>query len=96
MICECKITGLCVCRFSKVREAFDSFAGDDLCVGPNQVEKLLGKLRFPAPCSREDIEECVNYLADGRTDSSEPRMMAVPFEKWYRGYYNEYEEDDEL
>ena len=95
--CYCKSAGLCVCYWSFIRNKFDLATGDDGMIGPNQVQLLLEKLRDPAPVEVEDVEECLVALA-GHTDyeMTTPRIGAMAFEKWYRIYFDEYEEDEKL
>lgn len=97
-ICDCRISGLCVCSWSKVRAAFDKLIDEDKCIGPNQVRELLRALRAPYPVENADVEDCLLNLAEGREDEYSPRIGAVPFEKWYRKYYDEQkggDDDDE-
>ena len=84
---------MCVCYWSPIRARFDAFASpDDGCIGPNQIRELLIALRSPAPIEVEDVEECFIVLADGSDGSqTTPRIKPVPFEAWYRKYYDEFE-----
>jgi hypothetical protein len=93
-MCYCKASGKCVCYWSVIRSKFDLIAGEDGCIMPKQIRKLLVNLRAPAPVEVEDVDECLVELAQGVAgDSEEPRVPAVPFEKWYRIYYDEFEDD---
>ena len=61
---------------------------------PKDMRKLLVSLRSPAPVEIEDVEECLIALAEGRPlESEEPRIGAMDFEKWYRQYFDEFEEE---
>ena len=54
---------------------------------------LIG-LRNPAPVEMEDVEECLVELAESSPpDADLPRIAAVPFEKWYRHHFDEFEDD---
>lgn len=92
--CDCHGTSYCICSFSRVREQFDKIVGDDGCIGPRQLRKLIQGLRHPVPVDREDIEEAVSSLGDGNGDSDYPRIKPVPFENWYRRFFDEYEDLD--
>lgn len=94
-ICECRRSGMCVCSWSRIRDAFDGFAGLDQNIGPNQIRPLLQQLRSPTPVAREEIEECCAILADGDDTTETPRIKPVVFEKWYRLFYSEFEDDDD-
>jgi len=92
--CFCKMSGMCVCYWSVIRSKFDLTADEDGCIVPNQISKLLRNLRAPAPIEVEDIEEALISLFDGASgDADSPKVKAVPFEKWYRVYYDEYDDD---
>ena len=94
--CQCRGTKYCVCSYSRVRAEFDKFVGleiIDVCIGPNQIRKLLQNLRNPIPITRDEIDDCLVTLADGIENTAQPRIHPVKFEKWYREYFNEYEED---
>lgn len=92
--CYCKESGKCVCYWSVIRSKFDLIADEDGYIAPKQVRKLLVSLRAPAPVELEDVDECLVELAEGAPpDAEEPRIAAVPFEKWYRIYYDEFEDD---
>ena len=81
-----------------MRAAFDKLIADDKCIGPNQVRGLLKTLRAPYPVEGADVEDCLLNLAEGREDEDKPRIKAVPFEKWYRKYFDEQkggDDDDE-
>jgi hypothetical protein len=36
---------MCLCSWSRIRDAFDGFAGLDQNIGPNQIRSLLQQLR---------------------------------------------------
>lgn len=92
--CYCKESGKCVCYWTVIRSKFDLIADEDGYIAPKQVRKLLVSLRAPAPVELEDVDECLVELAEGAPpDAEEPRIAAVPFEKWYRIYYDEFEDD---
>ena len=40
-ICDCRTSGMCLCKWSRIRSEFDTVAGDDSCIGPSQVRELL-------------------------------------------------------
>lgn len=88
-ICDCRISGLCKCSWSRVRAAFDRISGNDKCIAPRQCRELMKTLRYPYPIEGADVEDCLLTLADGREDEDTPRIEAVPFEKWYRKYFDE-------
>jgi len=92
--CYCKAAGLCKCYWSPIRNKFDQATEEDGFIGPNLVMPLLVRLRDPTPVEVEDEEECLVSLC-GHTDNeaTTPRIAALDFEKWYRRYYDEYEED---
>jgi hypothetical protein len=92
-MCDCRLSGLCQCAWSTVRAQFDNIIDEDKCIGPNQVRGLLKALRAPYPVEGIDVEDCLLNLAEGREDETTPRIAAVPFEKWYRKYYDEQLED---
>lgn len=99
--CDCRTSGLCISCWSPVREAFDATAeethkrdgGDSKTIQPRQVRTLLKRLRSPYPVEGAEVEDALLALADGREDEMEPRILPVPFEKWYRKYYDEAAED---
>ena len=68
-------------------------AGEDGCIMPLNLPPLLKLLRAPAPVDIEDVEESLVELAMGAAaDAEEPRIEPVVFEKWYRRYYDEFED----
>ena len=92
--CYCKESGRCVCYWSFIRSKFDLVAGEDGCIAPKQIRRLLIGLRNPAPVEMEDVEECLVELAESSPpDADLPRVAAVPFEKWYRQHFDEFEDD---
>ena len=91
--CDCRNYGVCVCRWSPIRAAFDFVANvSDGCIGPNQARDLLQQLRAPAPLARDELIECLTSLAEGEENCSEPRIKPVPFEEWYRMFFDEMED----
>jgi hypothetical protein len=94
--CDCRcLSGICVSKWSPIRAAFDNMAADDKCIGPNQVRALLKVLRSPYPVESADVDDCLSLLAEGKAEDEEyPRIAPVPFEKWYRKYYDEPESAD--
>ena len=40
-VCDCRLSGRCVCAWSRVRHEFDFLAGEDYCIGGDQVRHLL-------------------------------------------------------
>jgi hypothetical protein len=93
--CYCRSAGLCKCYWSPIRNLFDQATQDDGKIGPNQVMALLVRLRDPAPVEEEDKEECLISLVGHNDDTvTEPRIEALAFEKWFRTYFDEYEEED--
>lgn len=93
-VCDCRLSGLCQCAWSNVRAHFDNLIDEDKCIGPRQVRFLLKKLRAPYPVESIDVEDCLLNLAEGREEEDIPRIPAVPFEKWYRKYYDEQAEGE--
>lgn len=89
--CDCRVSGLCVCRWTVIRQFFDTIAEDDKCIGPEQVRGLLKSIRSPYPVDNADVEDACITLCDGKDYGREPRIWPVPFEKWYRKYYDEQE-----
>eukprot|EP00605_Chrysophyceae_sp_TOSAG23-4_P001487 GSChrysophyteH1.ASY1.ANO1.1624.1 assembled CDS len=68
-------------------------AGEDGRIMPCNLPHLLKVLRAPAPVDIEDVEESLVELAMGAAqDAEEPRIEPVVFEKWYRRYYDEFED----
>jgi len=92
--CDCRSSGLCQCAYSTIRAQFDKLAADDKCIGPNQVRDLLKVLKIPYPVEGADVEDCLLTLAEGREDETYPRIAPVPFESWYRKYYDEGVDED--
>eukprot|EP01034_Spumella_vulgaris_P023564 gene23563-29792_t len=92
--CDCVLSGLCVSRWNELRNFFDKFVDEDNCIGPNQVKALLKTIRAPYPVDNADVEDCLLSVADGREDSRMPRIFPVPFEKWYRKFYDEKEVEE--
>jgi len=92
--CDCRSSGLCQCAYSTIRAQFDKMAADDKCIGPNQVRDLLKVLKIPYPVEGADVEDCLLTLAEGREDETYPRIAPVPFESWYRKYYDEGVDED--
>jgi hypothetical protein len=94
--CWCKQSGRCVCYWSIIRSKFDLMAGEDGCIMPCNLAGLLKMLRAPAPVDIEDSEEALVALAEGADAEAEvPRIGAMPFERWYRRYYDEFEGEAE-
>jgi hypothetical protein len=94
--CDCRTSGLCQCMWTEVRAKFDNMVDEDRCIAPSQVRALLKELRAPYPVESIDVEDCLLILAEGREDEYMPRIAAVPFEKWYRKYYDEQLDDAEI
>ena len=94
--CDCSRTVHCVCSFSEIRKAFDIIAERDGNIGPNKLRKLLQFLRGPAPIEEAEVEECVMTLGDSSDETKElPRIRPIVFEKWYKFFYNIYDEDED-
>ncbi|RYG63630.1 hypothetical protein EON64_15540 [archaeon] len=57
--CDCNLTGNCRCRWSPIREVFDSFAVHeaDECIGLHQLRSLVKRLRFPFPVEAADLDD---------------------------------------
>ena len=89
--CDCNRSGHCVCVWSPIRGKFDVLAGDDGCIGPNQLRTLLSELRYPLQLDSVDFEECMAALAEGDENSDMPRISAQAFEEWFKGYFQKYE-----
>jgi hypothetical protein len=94
-ICDCRLAGNCMCAWSNIRAQFDNIIDEDKCIAPSQVRHLLKVLRAPYQVEGIDVEDCLLNLAEGREEEYLPRIAAVPFEKWYRKYYDEEREDPE-
>ena len=88
-MCDCRLSGMCQCTWTHVRAQFDNIIDEDKCIAPSQVRGLLKVLRVPYPVEGIDVEDCLLNLAEGREDEYNPRIAPVPFEKWYRKYYDE-------
>eukprot|EP00388_Colpodella_angusta_P031015 GDKK01021148.1.p1 GENE.GDKK01021148.1~~GDKK01021148.1.p1 ORF type:complete len:121 (-),score=20.33 GDKK01021148.1:100-462(-) len=78
-----------MCMWSNIRAQFDNLIDEDKCIGPNQVRALLKVLRAPYPVEGIDVEDCLLNLAEGLENETSPRIAPVPFEKWYRKYFDE-------
>lgn len=88
-VCDCSQRGLCLCRFTVARAAFDKICGEDQCIGPCQLRALLQSLRAPLLVEGADMEVCLLALAEGASEDSElPRIKPLAFEKWYEAYYD--------
>ena len=77
-----------------MRSQFDKVADEDKCIAPHQVRGVLKALRAPYPVDGTDIEDCLINVAEGREEDDYPRIQPVPFENWYRKYFDE--RDDEI
>jgi hypothetical protein len=87
-ICDCSRAGICQCRYTVARAAFDRICNDDLCLGPNKLRMLLQSLRAPLFVESADMEVCLLALAEGSAeDSDTPRITALNFEEWYHNYF---------
>jgi hypothetical protein len=53
-------------------------------------------LRTPVPIEREDVDEILAVLAEGVEDADLPRIRPVAFEQWYRKYFDEFEDIDDV
>lgn len=93
--CDCRLSGFCVSKWSKVRAEFDKICDEDTFIGPNQVRQLLKTLREPYPVETVDVEDCLSTVAEGEEDTDTPRIQPWIFEKWYRKYYNEDEDEND-
>lgn len=92
--CDCVMSGRCVCSWSPIRAVFDKIANPtDQSIMPNQVRPLLQLLRAPAPVDNADVEEALMTLAEGVEDATSPKILPVPFELWYREFYQEVGDD---
>lgn len=65
----------------------------DRCLAPRQLRTLLKTLRAPFQVESSDVEAGLNALAEGQEDADVPRIRPVPFETWYRVYYDEPAQD---
>jgi hypothetical protein len=74
--CDCRKSGMCTCTWSTIRAAFDEIAGEDFCIGPNQLRGLLVTLRKPDPVEKENMDDCLAYFA-----TSEALKKAADLEK---------------
>jgi hypothetical protein len=95
-MCDCRLfSGQCISKWSTIRQEFDNLASiDDKCIGPNQLRQLLKVLRSPFPVESADIDDSLSLLADGKGEDEEyPRIKAISFERWYRRYFDEPEEE---
>lgn len=90
--CDCSKSGMCVSRWNVIRAHFDKYTAEDNCIGPCDIKQLLKTIRAPYPVDTADVEDALLCLAEGKEDVRFPRIKPVPFEKWYRRYYDEKEE----
>lgn len=89
------MSGECLCVWSLIRNEFDKNVARDNCIGPSQVRILLKALRHPYPVDAVDVENCLLSVAEGAEESdSKARIKPVPFEKWYKKYFDEVEIDE--
>lgn len=91
-ICDCRISGLCRCKYSHVREQFDRLITPttgfkDECIGPNLLRTLLEKCLHPMPLENSDMEECLINLSEGDETAEVPRITAWNFENWYDQHF---------
>jgi hypothetical protein len=89
--CDCRLySNMCVSIWSPVRQKFDDICAEDKCIGPNQIRGLLKALRHPYPIENADVEDALSLIAEGAAEDDElPRIKPVPFERWYRKYFDE-------
>ena len=68
-----------------MRETFTRMAGEDGCVGPDQIRELLYLLRGGAAFVTND------HVNDALTDLSQlntiTRIPYLPFERWFEDYF---------
>jgi hypothetical protein len=97
-ICDCRLSGKCICAWSRIRGEFDKIASDDDgCIGPKQFRGLLSTLRAPDLVEKEDMDDCLAcFTEDGVENVDLPRVTGRQFENWYREYFDEHEEENEL
>lgn len=109
--CDCRLSGDCLCKWSKIRETFDHFA-DPLTglLSLHNLMTLLKALRSPIPVEPSDADDCISVAAvtlsslfkskvnktkddeDSNEDDEDVKVIKpVPFEKWYRRFYDENE-----
>jgi hypothetical protein len=97
-VCDCRTQNPgCVAQWSAIREKFDQIAcethrrdgGDSRTIAPRQIRPLLKRLRAPYPVESNEVDDALLALAEGREDETFPRILPVPFEKFYRKYYDE-------
>ena len=93
-ICDCSRTKHCVCSFNEIRRQFDILAERDGCIGPHLLRRLLQALRGPSPIEEAEVEECLVTLATGDERHEVPRIKPITFERWYRKFYNVFDEDE--
>lgn len=87
-ICDCVKSKKCLCRWSPIREQVDKVAGEDECIGPNQLRGLLVTLRDPVPVIDHEVNEAVYALGDGNEDADVPRIHPSKFERWFMDYFH--------
>lgn len=119
--CDCRLSGDCLCKWSKIRETFDNYA--DPLTGLLSLENLmtlLKALRSPIPVEPNDADDCISVTAislsslkkkignninsnnetekvkddeefNNNDDDEIKVIKPVPFEKWYRRFYDENE-----
>jgi hypothetical protein len=63
------------------------------CIGPHLIRKLLQALRGPSPIEEAEVEECVMTLGTGSEYEEVPRISPITFERWYKKFYNIFDED---
>ena len=90
--CYCKESGKCVLLVGNTIQIRPCRRGGWMH-RTSPSAKATYQLEGPAPVELEDVDECLLELAEGSPpDAEEPRIQAV-LEKWYRIYYDEYEDD---
>ena len=64
-----------------------------LLFSPNKLRSLLQQLRGPAPIEEAEVEECLMTLSTSADESeTQPRIKPIVFEKWYKVFYNIYDD----
>ena len=89
--CDCRTSGLCECKYTIPRAAFDLVCGEDGFIAPHQLRSVLQALRAPLLVEGVDMEVGLLALAKGVEEKSDiPRISPIAFEQWYEGHYDNF------
>lgn len=95
-LCDCRRSGFCKSRWTSVRAVFDKYCEEDGNLPPRKIRALLRKLRAPFPIEATDVEDALSVLAEGIEKADLPRIGPVAFEDWYRKFYDDYEDINQV